>query len=59
MLYKAYVLPALVYGIGDVCAPGLAALGRLAKAHNDYLRGITGMLRRPDSRYYPLRQLCQ
>ncbi len=56
-LYKVYVLPVLLAGIPDTCAFSDAELAPLATAHNDYLRRLTGMWRRPDGRSYPLHDL--
>lgn len=57
MLYRAYVVPALTYSIPEVCAFSDRVLAPLVAAHNNFLRGLTGLWRRPDGTYYPLQQL--
>ena len=57
MLYRTCVVPALTYGIPETCSFSDHDLAPLAVAHNNYLRRLTGLWRRPDGTYYPLDQL--
>ena len=57
MLYRTRVVPALTYSIPEVCAFSDQDLAPLAVAHNNYLRRLTGMWRRPDGTYHPLEEL--
>ena len=56
-LYRVYVVPALIYGVAEIYALSQEEFAMLSSAHNDYLRRITGMWRRADGTYYPLRDL--
>jgi len=58
MLYRFYVVPALLYAVPETCGLTDHQLQPLVGAHNAYLRRITGMGRRPEGTLHPTAQMC-
>eukprot|EP00955_Chlamydomonas_euryale_P101659 365362-Chlamydomonas_euryale.AAC.14 len=54
MLYRVYVVPAILYAVLETCGLTDHQLEPLVRVHNAYLRRITNMGRRPDGTLPPL-----
>eukprot|EP00955_Chlamydomonas_euryale_P033189 347308-Chlamydomonas_euryale.AAC.1 len=58
ILYRVYVVPALLYALPETGGFTAQKLQPLVSAHDAYMRRVTGMGRRPDGTLHPTAQIC-